>query len=210
MDRYKETFETWNKVAVQYQELFMDLDLYTDSYDLICNSIPRNNPKILELGCGPGNITKYLLSKRPDFEISGTDIAPNMIALAKKNNPQAAFACMDCRHIDSLKTKFDGIVCGFCLPYLSPEDSQKLISDCADLLNDNGLLYISFVAGDPAKSDYQSSSTGDRSYFYFHDLDNLKATLTGCGFGDLTVLNVAYKKPEKEAEIHTIITAKKI
>lgn len=41
MDRYKETFETWNKVAIRYQEKFMDLDLYNESYDLICNSIQK-------------------------------------------------------------------------------------------------------------------------------------------------------------------------
>jgi hypothetical protein len=31
MDRYKETFETWNKVASLYQDKFMELDLYNDS-----------------------------------------------------------------------------------------------------------------------------------------------------------------------------------
>jgi len=40
--------------------------------------------KVLELACGPGNITKCLLSKRPDLEILATDIAPNILELAKK------------------------------------------------------------------------------------------------------------------------------
>ena len=95
MDNYKETFETWNKLASLYQDWFMDLDLYNDTYDFICNSITKENAKILDIGCGPGNITKYLLSKRPDFDIYGIDIAPNMIELAEKNNPAASFAVMD-------------------------------------------------------------------------------------------------------------------
>ena len=86
MDRYKEPFETWNKVASLYQVKFMGLNLYNDTYDFICNLITKDNAKILEIGCGPGNITKYLLSKRPDFDIFGIDIAPNMIELAKKNS----------------------------------------------------------------------------------------------------------------------------
>ena len=42
------------------------------------------NSKIWEIGCGPGNITKYILSKLPDLNIFGIDIAPNRIELAKK------------------------------------------------------------------------------------------------------------------------------
>ena len=208
MDRYKETFETWNKVALLYQDKFMDLDLYNDTYDFICNSISKDKAKLLEIGCGPGNITKYLLSERPDFDIFGIDIAPNMIELAKKNNPSASFAIMDSRQIDEIKTKYDGIVCGFCLPYLSQTDSRKLITDCYKLLNENGLIYISFVEGDPNKSDFQVGSSGDRSYFYFHSLDDLKTQLIESEFTELKTFKVEYKKTETEIDIHTILTAR--
>jgi tRNA G46 methylase TrmB len=67
MDIYKETAATWNKIALLYQGRFMQLDIYNETYDFFCNSISKNAPAILEIGCGPGNITKYLLSKRPDF-----------------------------------------------------------------------------------------------------------------------------------------------
>ena len=209
MDRYKETFETWNKVSSLYQDKFMDLDLYNDTYDFICNNVIKNNPKLLEIGCGPGNITKYLLSKRPDFDIFGIDIAPNMIKLAKKNNPTARFAIMDSRQIDDIKTNFDGIVCGFCLPYLSQTDSLKLITDCYNLLNENGLIYFSFVEGEPSKSDFQIGSSGDRSYFYFHDLNDLKTQLFENNFDELKIFKLEYKKSETEIDIHTILTAKK-
>ena len=208
MDRYKETFETWNKLASLYEEKFMDLDLYNDTYDFICNSIAKYNAKILEIGCGPGNITKYLLSKRPDFDVFGIDFAPNMIELAKKNNPSASFAIMDSRKIDELKTKYDGIVCGFCLPYLSHLDSQKFITDCNNLLNDEGLIYISFIEGDPNKSDFQIGSTGDRCFFNFHNLDNLKTQLVENKFEEWKLFKVEYKS-KTEIEIHTIIIAKK-
>ena len=209
MDRYKETFETWNKVAAIYQDKFMDLDLYNNTYDFICNSITKDKAKLLEIGCGPGNITKYLLSARPDFDIFGIDIAQNMIELAKKNNPKASFAVMDSRNIDDIKTKFDGIVCGFCLPYLSPSDSLKLISDCYKLLNKNGLIYISFVEGDPNKSGFQIGSSGDRIYFYYHNLDDLKTQLFENKFNELKVFRVDYNKSETEKDIHTVLIAKK-
>lgn len=209
MDRYKETFETWNKVAELYQDKFMDLDLYNDTYDFICSSLNKSGSKILEIGCGPGNITKYLLSKRPDFNIFGIDIAPNMIALAKKNNPTASFTIMDSRQISVLKKNYDGIVCGFCLPYLSQTDSIKLISDCYKLLNENGLIYLSFVEGDPNNSNFKVGSSGDRTYFYFHSLNELTQQLYKNDFEEIRTFKVEYKKTENEYEIHTILTAKK-
>lgn len=187
MDPYQETFETWNKVASLYEEKFMDLDVYNVSYDYICDSIVKVNPKILDIGCGPGNITKYLLSKRPDFEVFGIDIAPNMIELAKKNNPTASFAFMDSRNIHEIQSKFDAIICGFCLPYLSESDIDKLILDAWNLLNENGLIYLSFVEGDSANSGFQKASTGDRSYIYFHDLAEIKTKLNEAGFTDFNV-----------------------
>ncbi len=209
MDRYKETFETWNKVASLYQEKFMDLDLYDNTYDFICNSIGKDKAKLLEIGCGPGNITKYLLSKRPDLDILGIDIAPNMIELAKKNNQTASFAIMDSRNISELKTKFDGIVCGFCLPYLSHTDSVKLISDCYDLLNEKGFIYLSFVEGDPNKSGFQIGSSGDRVYFHYYSTGELTKQLFQSQFEELKIFKVDYKKSETAIEIHTIITARK-
>jgi 2-polyprenyl-3-methyl-5-hydroxy-6-metoxy-1,4-benzoquinol methylase len=209
MDKYKETFETWNKLAELYQDKFMDLELYNESYDLVCNTLTQTNAKILDIGCGPGNISKYLLSKRPDFDIFGIDIAPNMIALAKKNNPAASFALMDSREIDQIETKFDGIICGFCLPYLSQYDCEKLIFDAANLLHNDGLLYISFVEGYPEKSGYQEGSTGDRTYFYFYNLEDLKTQLSNHNFRIDKMLQIKYEKSPSQTDIHTVLIAHK-
>lgn len=209
MDRYTETFDTWNKVALLYQEKFMDLDLYNNTYDVICDSITKNGATVLDVGCGPGNITKYLLSKRPDFNIFGIDMAPNMLELARKNNPTARFSVMDSRQIGELKTTFDGIVAGFCLPYLSSFDVSKLFSDCFQLLDNNGLLYVSFVEGDTSQSGYQTGSSGDRTYFYFHTSDEIAKQLKDKKFDKVEVYRVEYKKSASETELHTILVARK-
>ncbi len=64
MDKYQETFQTLNKVAKIYQDKFMNLGLYNDSYDNFLDLITKANASVLEIGCGPGNITKYLLTKK--------------------------------------------------------------------------------------------------------------------------------------------------
>ncbi|MFA7446395.1 MAG: class I SAM-dependent methyltransferase [Flavobacteriaceae bacterium] len=208
MDRYKETFETWNNIASIYQDKFMELDLYNATYDFICSVIDKPKAKVLEIGCGPGNITKYLLTKRPDFNIFGIDIAPNMVELAKQNNPTANFAIMDCRKIKSLDKKFDAIIGGFCLPYLSQTECKELISNSYDLLDDNGLIYLSFVEGEPDKSEFKVGS-GGRVYFNYYKLDDLQKQLNKHKFKELKTFKVKYKISETEFDIHTILTAKK-
>lgn len=187
----------------------MNFDLYDDTYDAFCEEVSVENATILEMGCGPGNITKYLLNKRPGFRIEGIDISPNMIELAKTNNPTADFKIMDCREIHKLKNKFNGIICGFCFPYLSKFDSSKLIKDCTTLLTDKGVLYLSFVEGEYLKSGFQLTSSGDRTYFYFYTLDNVAKELKDSGFKIIKSFSKNYKNNLGTEEIHTVIIAGK-
>ncbi len=209
MDKYQETFQTWNKVAKIYQNKFMNLDLYNDTYDTLLELIDKINVSILEIGCGPGNIAKYLLTKRTDLKIKGIDISENMIELAKQNNPTAEFEIMDSRKIDILNKTFDAIVCGFCIPYLSKTDCIKFIADCENLLNDSGILYLSFVEGNYKKSGYKSSSNGDRAYFYYHNLKSLKKILISNHFEINKLISKNYEKGDGTDEIHTILISKK-
>ena len=209
MDPYKETFETWNKVAMLYQEKFMHLDLYNESYTIFCNQLIKENASVLEIGCGPGNITNYLLLKIPDLIIEGIDVAPNMIELARINNPTANFKVMDCRNIDKITSKFNGIICGFCIPYLSHTDCINFLTDSFGLLSEKGIIYLSFVEGDYNNSGYLSASTGDRTYFYYHNSEDIQKVLMENNFTINHELKVDFRKRDGEMEEHTILIAQK-
>ena len=182
MDQTKIAVDIFNKLANGYQDKFMDVSLYHDSLDLFCNSIKKENAGQLELACGPGNITKYLLEKRPNLKILGTDFAPNMIALAKINNPTAKFKLMDCRAIAKINNKFKDILCGFGLPYLSKKEAIQFIKDSSQQLIKNGVLYISTMEDDNTKSGFKTGSTGDTMYQNFQQADYLTQSLVESEF----------------------------
>lgn len=210
MDRYESTFRTWDQLATQYQDKFMNLDLYNDTYDLFCDYVKPKNATILEIGCGPGNITKYILTKRPDFKLLGTDVSPIMIELARKNIPSASFKIMDCRYMNELKQKFDGILCGFVIPYLTKDDVAKLIRDCASLLNNNGVLYLSAIEGDYRKSTEEKSSDGKHSVFvHYYDEEYLNATIKDYGFESIQFIRKPYQKADGSNWAHLICIANK-
>ena len=208
MDQTKIAVDIFNKLATGYQDKFMDVSLYHDSLDVFCNSIKKENPEILELACGPGNITKYLLEKRPYFKILGTDLAPNMIELARINNPTAEFELMDCRAITSINKKFDGIMFGFGMPYLSKEEAIQFIKDASQKLNKNGILYISTIEDENSKSGFKTGSTGDTMYQNFHQADYLSAALEENEFKIIHLERIDYFY-NNEKTIDLIIIASK-
>ncbi|MCE3259221.1 MAG: methyltransferase family protein [Bacteroidetes bacterium] len=183
-DKYSMTLNAYNRLAKAYEDKFMDLDLYDDTYDQFCSLIPVTNASILEIGCGPGNISRYLLRKNPGYRIHGIDAAPNMIDLAIKNNPAAEFSVMDCRNVLSINKTFDGIISGFCMPYISKEECQKQIQDCYTLLNKGGVFYMSVIEGDYNKSGFETTSDGkEKFHVYYHEADYLLKFLSEAGFG---------------------------
>jgi ubiquinone/menaquinone biosynthesis C-methylase UbiE len=209
-DKNIESVEAFNRLAKLYKENFMEVNLYNDSYDTFCDLVKKPNPKIFEIACGPGNATKYLMSKRPDFKIEAIDLAPNMVRLAADNNPTVSFAVMDCREIEKLNKKFGGIVCGFCMPYLSKEECKKLIRDCAALLENGGIFYFSFIEGDYSDSAYESSSNGqEKCFVYYHGREDFQEILKASRFDLLHQISVPYKRVTGKSENHLIFITKK-
>lgn len=211
MNRNQNTIQTWDKLAQNYQDKFMDITLYDASYDLFCEAIANENATILEIGSGPGNITRYLLHKHPKYTILATDVAPSMVDLAQKNNPSAKFQVLDARDINQIQQKFDAVMCGFCMPYLSKEESIRLIQDSYNLLNDDGILYFSVIENDYGKSENQTSSDGQFTmHVYYHQADYLQTALKECSFETIHLLRIEYPKPNDIIDTHLIFIVRKI
>jgi ubiquinone/menaquinone biosynthesis C-methylase UbiE len=209
MNKNEVAVAVFDKLAKVYQDKFMDVSLYDDSFKFFCNNINKQYPEILELACGPGNITKHLLSLRSDLKITGTDLAPNMIALAAENNPTAVFKIMDCREIGNIDRQYDAIMCGFCLPYLSKEETIKLISDAAKIIQPSGLIYISTMEDDYSNSGIRTGSGGDEVFMHFYKAADLTAALEENGFSIVYLDRKYYAGINGSETIDLIIIAQK-
>jgi predicted TPR repeat methyltransferase len=210
MDHYKTTHESYNKLAKAYQDRFMDLDIYHSTYDLFCETVVKPNAEIFEVACGPGNITRYILARRADYKIFGTDVAPNMIALARINNPAASFEVMDCRDISRINRKYDAVLCGFCMPYITREDCAQLFSDCSGMLETGGIFYFSAMEGDYENSGYEYASNGiDKSFIYYHSEQFLMSEAGKNGLELLHLVRQEYKKHDGRIVVDLIFITRK-
>jgi len=182
LDKNQQAVAVFDKLAKEYQSKFMDVSLYADTFDRFCSAIKPGKATVLELACGPGNITNYLLNRRPALQILGTDLSENMIALAAANNPSAEFRLMDCRSIGMLDEKYDAVMCGFCLPYLSKEEALQLIGDASKIISAGGIMYISTMEDEYSNSGLRKGSTGDEIFMHYHESAYLIKALEESGF----------------------------
>lgn len=210
-NKTKNAVAAFDTYAQAYMDKFMDQSKYHDSFDLFCGYLTKANAEILELGCGPGNITTYLLSKRPDFSILGTDLSDKMLQLARENNPTAVFQKLDFRKIKSLNAEFDALVCGFCLPYLSKTEAIQLIKDAASVLKPKGLFYLSTMEDLYSNSALKGPSSGgpERIFIHYHEADYLINSLQASSFDILVKMHKDNEEPDGSNTKDLILIARK-
>lgn len=201
-------YNLFNKHAQAYQDKFMDVSLYQKSLDEFLSFIPTY-AHLLELACGPGNMTKYILQKRTDLKILGTDLAPNMLALAKANNPTAQFELMDMKNLSNLSQQFEAVMCAFGFPYLSKQEAIQWVADASKILKTKGVLYISTMEDDNSKSSFKKGSQGDDIFMNFHEASYLKEALQQNHF-NLLMLDRIVTQTDTETVTDLILIAEKL
>lgn len=210
MDQYAHTMQTWNKLADQYQEIFMEDARYDHTYDAFCNSINKENARLLEIGCGPGNITRYLLKKKPGASILATDNAAAMVERAAENNPAATCRVLDAREIATLCEKFDGIICGFCMPYLTIADGSRFIQDAGNMLLSGGTFYCSVIESEHTLSRFETSSDGQHTMLiHYYSEKDIREYIKAGNMEISNTFRIRYPKNDGSISVHLIIIANK-
>ena len=168
VDNNQIAVEIFSKHADAYNEKHFDVSLYASSLNFVAERL-ADSATVLDLACGPGNITNWLLRHKPGLQILGIDMSAAMIELAIQNNKSATFEVRDVRKISEINSTFNAVICGFCLPYLNQPEAQQVIEDASRLLPINGMLYLSTIEGNYNQSSIKTSSAGDQLYMYYYD-----------------------------------------
>ncbi|PHR27204.1 MAG: SAM-dependent methyltransferase [Fluviicola sp.] len=208
-DHYQITIQTWKKLAEMYAEKFMDFNIYDESYEAFCSEIGKSDPSILEIGCGPGNVTRWLRKRLPKSTVLATDVATEMIEVAKTYVENVQFEVLDARDIDSLKEKFDAIMSGFCVLYLEKSDLESFIKNSASLLNEQGIIYLSFIEGDYSDSQIQIGKTGDSMKVHYYQESEVNDLFEANSIEPIQSIRVPYPLSDGSEQIHLILLGRK-
>jgi 2-polyprenyl-3-methyl-5-hydroxy-6-metoxy-1,4-benzoquinol methylase len=198
----------FNKMADSYQERFLSVEAYAESFDKLLSSLKKGST-VLDVACGPGNISNHLLNKRTDLQITGIDLAPNMIEWAKKNNPTANFKVHDALLIEHLSETFDAIVVGFLFPYLSITQVRSFIRSASKKLKPNGIIYISTMEDRYENSRLRSSSTGEQLLMHYYEASDLIEILETNQFEVIYEKRQLYKLSDTENDTDLMLIGRK-
>ena len=184
MDHTKNTIQIFNSHAQRYTDKYFDVKKYATSLDLFIAKLASSTSSVLDVGCGPGNISSYLLNKKPNLNITGIDLAPQMIALAQQHIPQGQFKVMDGRNVAQIEQQFDAVVCSFCLPYLSMEETAELFEAFSEVIKNHGVLYLSWIEGSYDDSGYIANPSEEKEqlFTYYHEWATINKSLQNNGF----------------------------
>ncbi len=104
------------------------------------------NPRILDLGCGPGYESMRIAETGAN--VVGVDFSEECIRIARERCPQCRFEVVDFRDLDERFGRFDGVFASGSLPHLAPEDFLKVLKNIGGILTGNGHVAIIIVDGE--------------------------------------------------------------
>jgi tRNA (cmo5U34)-methyltransferase len=113
------------------------------------------NPKVIDLGCGFGDVTAEIVKLKPDVEVLMVDFSDEMIRRSNerfRDNKNITVVKQDLNQgiLDITDERgFDAVVSCFALHHVEFENRVKLYSDVYAVLNEGGL----FINGDLFKEE---------------------------------------------------------
>jgi SAM-dependent methyltransferase len=149
MDEQKPNLQSsYDAVADQYALKFFDeLDrkpFDRDLLDRFADSVRGKGP-VCDMGCGPGQIARYLSGRGVD--VFGIDLSPQMVEQARRLNPQIAFRQGNMLCMDAADGSWAGIAAFYCIIHVPRTDVVRALREMRRVLRPGGVLLLSFHGG---------------------------------------------------------------
>ncbi len=114
--------------------------------------------ELLELGCGTGEITKWLVDAVRPGKVVAVDFSPAMLEKARAKNIEAEFRCLDiCTHLAD-QQRYDVVFCFHCFPHL--RNQQVALQNIDQALKPGGRLIVMHLAGSARINAFHDSVGG--------------------------------------------------
>ncbi|CCQ17145.1 Methyltransferase [Rhodococcus sp. AW25M09] len=136
--------------------------------------------EVLEVGCGSGRITEHV--HRLGLDVTGIDLSPNMIDVARREYPHLRFLVGSMESLDARDNSVAGIVAWYSIIHTPPEHLPAVFAELNRVVVPDGLLLLAFQSGDERvrlEHAYGHSVSYDA---YRLDLDAIAAMVVDANF----------------------------
>ena len=146
------TQTSYDQVAAEYAEKFKDeMDdkpFDRDCLDRLAREVGDRGP-ICDMGCGPGQIARYL--HRKGVDTLGVDLSPRMVAEAQRLNPEIHFHQGDMLSLPNANNSWGGIAAFYCIIHIPRGQVVNALREMKRVLQPGGVLLLAFHMGDEVK-----------------------------------------------------------
>jgi 2-polyprenyl-3-methyl-5-hydroxy-6-metoxy-1,4-benzoquinol methylase len=172
--------ETYDRIAeIYYTKHFNSETLRSQMDDFIERLKPGS--RILDLGCGPGQCSKYFAER--GFDVTGIDFSEKFLEIARENVPDVEFIQADILEHPFEQERYDAVWANAVLLHFTTEEVTELLSRIQEALSSKGVFYASFMEGSGERLfERVDKGVEDRRYFYDRNLDEIKSLVQDAGF----------------------------
>jgi SAM-dependent methyltransferase len=136
---------------------------------------------ICDLGCGPGQIARYL--RRQGANACGIDLSAEMVEQARRLNPEIPFqqgSMLDLQGIP--EGAYGGVAAFYSIVHFTGADVARALREIRRVLRPNGVLLLAFHIGSETVHVQEMWGHKVTLDFVFHQPDELKRQLVAEGF----------------------------
>jgi SAM-dependent methyltransferase len=184
MQPQKNIIECYDKTAKNYADKFMG-ELSHKEFDRTLltafASVNRNKGKIIDLGCGPGQTTKYLADCGCK-DVLGVDLSPEMVKVAKEINPQLNFETADMLNLSYPDKTFGAALAFYSIVHFDDAQISMAFREIKRVLVNNGHFLFSFHIGDNSIHRDEFLEQPVNVDFYFFQPKKIIELLAAAGF----------------------------
>lgn len=187
-DAVEQTHKTYDRIARDYS---IKIDkLVSNSWigeyersliDRLLSMIKSLKPQILDIGCGNGKDTRYLMQQ--SIMAIGIDISSGMLEEARKCVPDSILYQMDMRNLGFTSESFHGVWANGCIYHVPKSDFIRVLGEVRRILKSSGIFSFNFKVGSGELLEESPRSYGGSPRFYsYYTATEMERLLNQNGF----------------------------
>lgn len=215
------TIDSYNIVASKYAEKFLkelDHKPFDQAYLKHFYEVNQFHGKFLDLGCGPGQTTKFLYDCG-GRNLTGIDLSSGMIEIAQKEFPQIEFLVGDILSLPYDDNCIGSVIAFYSIVNFTLEQVEKAFQEIYRVLKDNGQFFFSFHIPQEQQPPAQSIQNNEihleqfleekvDMVFYFFEMNTIIKLLQSLHFTIIDVI-IRYPYPQEHPTQRAYIIAQK-
>jgi len=184
IEKYKTNLrDSYDKTAKKYAELYYnELEKKPFDREILDRFADRvsNRGSVCDMGCGPGQIARYLKDRGADS--FGIDLSPETIETARKLNPDIEFNIGDMMALDADDNSWAGIAAFYSIIHIPRDKLTDTLRELYRVLKINGVLLLTFHLGSKTMLIEELWDEEVCLEFYFFERKDIEKAVENAGF----------------------------